>query len=51
MGIVCNSLFWLKGVLKSNLYHVALNTIFIGKPVLLDLAERFFCSNEESDFR
>lgn len=41
-GVVCNTLFWLKGILESSLYRVALNTIFTGKPVSLDLAESFF---------
>lgn len=41
-GVLCNTLFWLKGVLEISLYHIALNTIFTGKPVSLDLAERFF---------
>lgn len=39
---MCNTLFCLKVVLESSLYNVALNTIFTGKPVSLELAERFF---------
>lgn len=47
---VCNLLFSLKSVPKSSLYHVVLTTVFTGKHISLDLAEKFSCYSEENDF-